>query len=130
MRHHFRHPQAMFNKGSLFYSHCGGGTVSSAGDSRWMSTGICRSNGRYLIRAPSKAEHFCQFQGACKSCSSELFFFAISGVVNQKKKLVVLWPYNTRKWQKKSKLTFQTTKKKVSMSNFCRHLGIGKSVRL
>jgi hypothetical protein len=22
MRHHFRHPQAMFNKGSLFYSHC------------------------------------------------------------------------------------------------------------
>jgi hypothetical protein len=23
MRHHFRHPQAMFNKGSLFYSHCG-----------------------------------------------------------------------------------------------------------
>jgi hypothetical protein len=23
MRHHIRHPQAMFNKGSLFYSHCG-----------------------------------------------------------------------------------------------------------
>jgi hypothetical protein len=23
MRHHFRRPQAMFNKGSLFYSHCG-----------------------------------------------------------------------------------------------------------
>jgi hypothetical protein len=23
MRHHFRHSQAMFNKGSLFYSHCG-----------------------------------------------------------------------------------------------------------
>jgi hypothetical protein len=23
MRHHFRHPQAMLNKGSLFYSHCG-----------------------------------------------------------------------------------------------------------
>jgi hypothetical protein len=22
MRHHFRHPQAMLNKGSLFYSHC------------------------------------------------------------------------------------------------------------
>jgi hypothetical protein len=22
MRHHFRRPQAMFNKGSLFYSHC------------------------------------------------------------------------------------------------------------
>jgi hypothetical protein len=22
MRQHFRHPQAMFNKGSLFYSHC------------------------------------------------------------------------------------------------------------
>jgi hypothetical protein len=22
MRHHFRHPQAMFNMGSLFYSHC------------------------------------------------------------------------------------------------------------
>jgi hypothetical protein len=22
MRHHFRHPQAMFNKGSLFYNHC------------------------------------------------------------------------------------------------------------
>jgi hypothetical protein len=22
MRHHFRHPQAMFNKVSLFYSHC------------------------------------------------------------------------------------------------------------
>jgi hypothetical protein len=22
MRHHFRHPQAMFSKGSLFYSHC------------------------------------------------------------------------------------------------------------
>jgi hypothetical protein len=23
MRHHFRRPQAMFNKGSLLYSHCG-----------------------------------------------------------------------------------------------------------
>jgi hypothetical protein len=23
MRHHFRYPQAMFNKGSLFYCHCG-----------------------------------------------------------------------------------------------------------
>jgi hypothetical protein len=23
MRHHFRRPQAMFNKGSLFTSHCG-----------------------------------------------------------------------------------------------------------
>jgi hypothetical protein len=23
MRRHFRHPQAMFNKGLLFYSHCG-----------------------------------------------------------------------------------------------------------
>jgi hypothetical protein len=23
MRHHFCRPQAMFNKGSLFYSHCG-----------------------------------------------------------------------------------------------------------
>jgi hypothetical protein len=23
MRRHFRHPQAMFNMGSLFYSHCG-----------------------------------------------------------------------------------------------------------
>jgi hypothetical protein len=23
MRHHFRHPQAMYHKGSLFYSHCG-----------------------------------------------------------------------------------------------------------
>jgi hypothetical protein len=23
MRHHFRRPQAMFYKGSLFYSHCG-----------------------------------------------------------------------------------------------------------
>jgi hypothetical protein len=23
MRHHFRRPQAMFNKGSLFYRHCG-----------------------------------------------------------------------------------------------------------
>jgi hypothetical protein len=22
MRHHFRHPQAMYHKGSLFYSHC------------------------------------------------------------------------------------------------------------
>jgi hypothetical protein len=22
MRHHFRRPQAMFNKGSLLYSHC------------------------------------------------------------------------------------------------------------
>jgi hypothetical protein len=22
MRHHFRRPQAMFNKGSLFYIHC------------------------------------------------------------------------------------------------------------
>jgi hypothetical protein len=26
--------------------------------------------------------------------------------------------YNTRKWQKKSKLTFQTAQKKVPMSNF------------
>jgi hypothetical protein len=34
----------------------GGSTVSSAGDSRWMSTGICRSNGRYLIQALSKVE--------------------------------------------------------------------------
>jgi hypothetical protein len=29
MRHHFRHPQAMFNKGSLFYSHCGQGQGKS-----------------------------------------------------------------------------------------------------
>jgi hypothetical protein len=28
-------------------------SISSAGDSRWMSTGICRSNGRYRIREPS-----------------------------------------------------------------------------
>jgi hypothetical protein len=29
MRHHFRHPQAMFNKGSLFYSHCDPKQVSN-----------------------------------------------------------------------------------------------------
>jgi hypothetical protein len=27
MRHHFRRQQAMFNKGSLFYSHCALNTV-------------------------------------------------------------------------------------------------------
>jgi hypothetical protein len=31
----------------------GGSTASSADDGHWMSTGNCRSNGRYLIRAPS-----------------------------------------------------------------------------
>jgi hypothetical protein len=30
----------------------------SADDGRWMSTGICRSNGRYLIRAPSSGRYF------------------------------------------------------------------------
>jgi hypothetical protein len=29
LRHHFRHPQAMFNKGSLFYSHCETSHLSS-----------------------------------------------------------------------------------------------------
>jgi hypothetical protein len=33
-------------------------TVLSADDGRWMSTGICRSNGRYLIRAPSGGKYF------------------------------------------------------------------------
>jgi hypothetical protein len=44
---------------AFFFKHrkkrsSGGSTVSSADDGCWMSTGICRSNGRYLIRAPSK----------------------------------------------------------------------------
>jgi hypothetical protein len=29
MRHHFRRPQAMLNKGSLFYSHCGTTTTTT-----------------------------------------------------------------------------------------------------
>jgi hypothetical protein len=33
MRHHFRHPQAMFNKGSLFYSHCDPDTAEPGGKS-------------------------------------------------------------------------------------------------
>jgi hypothetical protein len=36
----------------------GGSIVLSAGDSHWMSTGICRSNGRYLTRAPSSGRYF------------------------------------------------------------------------
>jgi hypothetical protein len=36
----------------------GGSTVSSADDGCWMSTVICRSNGRYLIRAPSSGRYF------------------------------------------------------------------------
>jgi hypothetical protein len=59
----------------------GGSTVSSAGDNRWMSTGICRSNGHYLIGAPSKAEQLCQFRGACKNCSSELFFWSFERLI-------------------------------------------------
>jgi hypothetical protein len=59
------------------------------------------------------------------------FFFAISGVVNQKNltiSFLVILQY--QKMAEKSKLTFQTTKKKVPISNFCRHLEIGKSVQL
>jgi hypothetical protein len=29
----------------------------------------------------SKAEHFCQFRGACKNCSSELFFWSFERVI-------------------------------------------------
>jgi hypothetical protein len=36
----------------------GGSTVSSADNGRWMSTCICRSNGRYLISAPSCGRYF------------------------------------------------------------------------
>jgi hypothetical protein len=36
----------------------GGSTVSSADDGRWMSTGICRSIGRYQIQAPSSGRYF------------------------------------------------------------------------
>jgi hypothetical protein len=36
----------------------GGSTVLSSDDGRWMSTVICRSNGRYLIRAPSTGRYF------------------------------------------------------------------------
>jgi hypothetical protein len=36
----------------------GSSTVSSAYDDRWMSTGICHSNGRYLTRAPSGGRYF------------------------------------------------------------------------
>jgi hypothetical protein len=59
MRHRGAEAGAANNNDNFFLKHrkkrpSGGSTVSSAYDGRWMLTGICRSNGRYLIRAPPK----------------------------------------------------------------------------
>jgi hypothetical protein len=43
MRQHFRRPQAMFNKGSLFYSHCEVGHVAK------MSTHVV-SHGAFYVQ--------------------------------------------------------------------------------
>jgi hypothetical protein len=34
-----------------------------------------------LADASVKAEHFCQFRGACKNCSSELFFWSFERII-------------------------------------------------
>jgi hypothetical protein len=51
MRHHFRCPQAMFNKGSLFYNHC---AQFFLGSQNWNSYSmILKVDKRILVTAVS-----------------------------------------------------------------------------
>jgi hypothetical protein len=60
MRHHFRHPQAMFNKGSLFYSHCGPALLAKLSNVSCTWLNIYQNKQLYTFFQSSKQLYSCQ----------------------------------------------------------------------
>jgi hypothetical protein len=108
---------------------------------------FCHSAKKLTAVSPFKAEHFCQFRGTCKNCSSELFFLSFKRLIwifsaifwycmitrqlivkhfliyyarNSKKKFRrdELFLQAPRNWQKCSALLAVTLLKGVTRNNF------------
>jgi hypothetical protein len=76
----------------------------------------------------TKAEHFCQFRGACKLLIGTVFF-AISGVVNQKQLTIsclVIIQY--QKMAEKIQINLSNDQKKSSDEQFLRAVLFGGNI--